>query len=95
MELAEAVEDFFQVSNKLILGLGFEDDIINISVNIAMQLVGKTQLYRPLVGGSCILQPKRQGLVGVCPVRGDEYRLDLIFFFERDLVVARVTVKEG
>ena len=60
-----------------------------------MQLVGKTQLYRPLVGGSYILQPKRQGLVGVCPVRGDEFRLDLIFFFEGDLVVARVTVKEG
>ena len=35
-ELPEAVEGLFQVSNKLILGLGFDNDIINIGFNIAM-----------------------------------------------------------
>jgi hypothetical protein len=32
----EAVEGLFQVSNELILGLGFDNDVINIGFNIAM-----------------------------------------------------------
>ena len=35
-KLSEAVEGFFQVCYELILGLGFDDDVINISFNIAM-----------------------------------------------------------
>ena len=35
-EFSEAVEGFFQVNNELILGLGFNDNIVDISFNIAM-----------------------------------------------------------
>ena len=35
-EFSEAVEGLFQVSNELILGLCFDNDIVNISFNIAM-----------------------------------------------------------
>ena len=35
-EFTEAVEGLFQVSNKLILGLGFDDDVVNVGFNIAM-----------------------------------------------------------
>ena len=33
-EFTEAVEGLFQVSNKLILGLGFDDNVVNIGFNI-------------------------------------------------------------
>ena len=33
---SEAVEGFFQVCNELILALGFDNDVVNISFNIAM-----------------------------------------------------------
>ena len=35
-EFSEAVEGLFKVSNELILGLRFDNDIVNISFNIAM-----------------------------------------------------------
>ena len=35
-EFSEAVEGLFQVSNELILGLRFDNDVINIGFNIAM-----------------------------------------------------------
>ena len=35
-KLSEAVKGLFQVSDELILALGFDDDIINICFNIAM-----------------------------------------------------------
>ena len=35
-KLLEAVEGFFQVSDELVLGLGFDDDVINISLSITM-----------------------------------------------------------
>ena len=87
MKFSEAVEGLFQVSNELILGLGFDDNIVDIGFNIAMQLVGKAQLYRTLVGSTSILLPERHGLVGVCPVRGDEGCLDLVCFFQGDLMI--------
>src|SRR6185312_17241152 len=80
-EFSEAVESLFQVSNELILGLCFDNDVVNIGFNIAMQLIGEAQLYRTLVDSASILQPKGHGFVGVCPVRGDEGRPDLVFFF--------------
>ena len=33
---SEAIEGLFQVSNELILGLGFDDNIVDIGFNIAM-----------------------------------------------------------
>ena len=66
MEFLEAVEGLFQVSNELILGLHFDNE---------------AQLYRTLVSSASILQPEGHGLVGVCPVRGDEGRLDLVLLF--------------
>ena len=36
VEGPEAIEGFFQVKYKLILGLGFDNDVINIGFNIAM-----------------------------------------------------------
>ena len=44
---------------------------------------------------SCVLEPKRHGLVVVCPVWGDECRLDLVFFFQGNLVIALIAVEEG
>ena len=88
MEFSEAIEGFFQVSNELILGLGFDDNIIDIGFNIAMHLFSEAQLYRTLVSYASILQPEGHGLVGVCPIRGNEGRLDLVFFFHGDLMVA-------
>ena len=35
-KFSEAVQGLFQVSNELILGLGFDNDVVNIGFNIAM-----------------------------------------------------------
>jgi hypothetical protein len=41
-----------------------------------------------------VLQLEGHSFVSVCSKRGDEHCLDLIFFFEGYLMVARVAVKE-
>ena len=55
----ETVEGFFQISDKLILDLGFNNNVVNIGFDIAMQLVGKTELYHLVVGGSRILDSRK------------------------------------
>ena len=59
-----------------------------------MKLVGKAELYGSLVCCSDILQLEEHGLVCICPERCDERRLDLIFFLEGYLMVARVTIEK-
>jgi hypothetical protein len=48
----------------------------------------------PLIGGSCILQPEGYGCVCISSKGGDERYLDLVFFFESNLVITRLAVEE-
>ena len=58
-------------------------------------LLVKAHLDGPLVGCPGVLESKGHGGVAVCTEGHDERRLDLVFFLEGDLDIARVTVKEG
>jgi hypothetical protein len=42
----------------------------------------------------CVLQPKGHSLLGIRSKRDDERCLDLVFFLEANLMVARVAIKE-
>jgi hypothetical protein len=53
--------------------------IIHVGFNVLMQLISKAHLDHTLVGRSCFFQPEGYSFVGICPVRGDERGLDLIF----------------
>ena len=55
----------------------------------------EAHLDGPLVGRPSILESKGHCGIAVCTESHDERRLDLVFFFEGDLVIAGVIVEEG
>ena len=58
-------------------------------------LLIEAHLDGPLVGHPGVLESEGQGGITICTEGRDERHLDLIFFLERDLVIAGVTFKEG
>jgi hypothetical protein len=74
---------------------GLNDDIINVGFNIAVQLACETELDHSLVRGTCVLQPEGHGCIGIRTIGCDERGLDLVFFLEGNLMVARVAIKEA
>jgi hypothetical protein len=60
-----------------------------------MLLISEALLGGSLVGSSCVLQPEGHSYISICTKRGDEHCLDLVFFLEGNLLVARVAIKEG
>jgi hypothetical protein len=84
----QAAERLFQVCNQVIRILGLDDHVIHVGFNVPMQLINKAHLDRALVGCSSVFQPKGHSFVSICPVRGDERSLDLIFLLERNLVIS-------
>jgi hypothetical protein len=56
-------------------------------------VVVKHQQDSPLIGGSCVLQPKGHSCVGICSKWGDECCFDLVFFLESNVMVTRVAIK--
>ena len=55
----------------------------------------EAHLDGPLIGHPSILESKGLGGVAVRTKGRDEWRLDVVFFLEGDLVIAGVTNKEG
>ena len=95
LEFPQTVECFFKVRDDLVVGSSVNNHIIHIGFNIAMQLIVKVELNRSLICGSSVLQPKGHSLVSISSILGDERSLDMVIFLEGNLVVARVTIKEG
>ena len=58
-------------------------------------LLIKAHLDGPLVGHPGVLESEGQGGITICTEGRDERHLDLVFFLEGDLVIARVTIREG
>ena len=58
-------------------------------------LLIEAHLDGPLVCRPSVLEFEGHGGVVVGTERRDERRLDLVFFLEGDLVIAKVTIKEG
>jgi hypothetical protein len=89
----QAIEGFLKVGDELVVVFSLDNHIIHVGFNIAMQLVGETQLNGLLVHSPRVLQPEGYSYIGVCSKWGDECGLDLIFFLDGNLMVARVAIK--
>ena len=87
-------EGFLKVDDKIINGLGFDDHIIDVGFDIAVDLLVEAHLDGPLISCSGILESEGHSFVAVCTKRCNERRLYLVFFLEGDLMIAGVTVKE-
>ena len=79
----------------IIGGLGLDDHIVDVSFDIAADLLIEAHLDGPLIGRPSVLESEGHGGVAVRTEGRDERRLDLVFILEGDLVIARVTIKEG
>jgi hypothetical protein len=51
----EVGERFLQIIEQVICRRGLDDDIIDIDLNIATDLLLQACLHTPLIGGSCVL----------------------------------------
>ena len=86
----------FEVVNKGVCFLGFNNYIVNISLDeVIFYLVFEAGLYSALVGSPGVLNPERHGRVAVGAKRRDERCLDLVILFESDLVITRVAIEKG
>ena len=92
--LFQVGERFFEVSDKIFGDLGLDDHIVNVSFDVAADLLIEAHLDGPLIGRPGVLESEGHGGVAVCTEGRDERRLDLVFFLEGNLVIAGVTVEE-
>jgi hypothetical protein len=74
--------------------LGLHHHVIHVGMHVPPYLLLQTSLHHLLVSCSSVLQDERHGDVAVGSVQGDEGRLDLIWLVQRDLVIARIGIKE-
>ena len=82
MERIEGCEGAFQIVNKGTCFLGFDNYIINISLNeVVLYLVFEVGLYGALVGSPGVLEPERHSRVAVGAERRDENVLIWSSFF--------------
>ena len=79
----------------IIDGLGLDDHIIDVSFDVAANLLIEAHLDGPLIGRPDVLESKGHGGVAVRTKGHDEQHLDLVFFLEGDVVTAGVTIEEG
>ena len=73
---------------------GFDDNIVDIFLNILTNLVMQAFLHAPLICHTYISQTEWHSDIAISPVRGNESSLYLIIGVQWDLVKTRVTIKE-
>ena len=96
MECVKSCKGTFEVVNKGVCFLGFNNYIVNISLDeVVFYLVFEAGLYGTLVGSPSVLEPEQHGRVAVGAEGRDEGCLDLVVLFESDLVITRVAIKKG
>ena len=93
--LVQVREGFFEVSDKVVGCLSLDDHIIDVGFDVTVDLLVEAHLDGPLIGSPDILESEGHSFVAVCTERRDEWRLDLVVFLKRYLVIARVTIEEG
>ena len=70
------------------------DHIVDVSFDVAADLLVEARLDSPLISRPGVLESKGHGCIAIRTEEGDERCLDLVFFLEEDLVIAEVIVKE-
>jgi hypothetical protein len=87
-------EGFSQIVKQAVCFRHFDDDIIDVDLDVATDLFLQACLHAPLIGGSGVLEPEGHCHVAVHPMWGDERCLVFVFDFQLYLVISRVGVKE-
>ena len=65
-------ERFIEVGDKIIGGLGLDDHIVDVSFDVAADLLIEAHLDGPLIGRPGILETEGYGGVAVCTEGRDE-----------------------
>ena len=68
--------------------LGLDDDVVDIDLDVASDLVLKAGLHHALVRGTSVLEPEGHSCVVVNTMGCDEGSFLLVFDFHPNLVVA-------
>ena len=72
----------FEVGDKVVSGLGLDDHIVNVSFDIATNLLVEAHLDSPLISHPSVLESEGHGGVAICTEGRDERRLDLVFLLD-------------
>ena len=96
MECVKSCKGTFEVVNKGVCFLGFNNYIVNISLDkVVFYLVFEVGLYGTLVGSPSVLEPERHDRVAVGAEGRNKRCFDLVILFESDLVITRVAIEKG
>jgi hypothetical protein len=68
-----------QIVEQAIYLCKFDNDVVDVDLDVATNLLLQSCLHALLIGGSCFLQPKGHRRVAVYIVWGDERSLVLVF----------------
>jgi hypothetical protein len=88
------MEGLLKIGDERVGVSGLDGHVIHISFDVLVELLLEVGLDSSLVGSTGILRPERHYRVVVGVERGDECILLLVFFLDRNLVVAGVVVEE-
>jgi hypothetical protein len=93
--LSEFLESFLEVGYELVSVFRLDYDVIHVCLNGLSNEITKTFKHTLLVGCSCVLQTEHHANITVRSERHDERSRELVGLFHRDLMVARVCIKEA
>jgi hypothetical protein len=77
--VVEVGKGFSQIFKQTVCLRELDDDVVNIDLDVAADLLLQARLHTPLIGGSGVLEPEGHRHVVVYPVRGDESCLVFVF----------------
>ena len=69
-------------SDEIVGGFGLDNHIVDVSFDVANNLLIEAHLDSPLISHPGVLESEGHGGVAVCTEGRDERCLDLVFFFE-------------
>ena len=91
----EALKNRLDMMDVLLLGLGEDEDVVNINEDIAIEHVPEHIIYQSLEDGRGIGQAKRHYKILVVSSWGVESRLPIVSFPDSDEVISVAQVKFG
>src|SRR3954462_12730687 len=68
--------------------VSFDDDVVDVDLDVSADLVSQACLHHPLVRGSGVFQSEGHCSVAEYAIGGDERGVFFIFFLHPDLVVS-------
>jgi hypothetical protein len=92
--LFEGLECLLEVGDKLIGGLGLNDYVIDVGLNVVPYLIFKVVLNGSLICCTSVFESEGHGGVTVGVEWCNEGHFDLVLLFQGDLVITRITIQK-